>query len=561
MSRLRKCLLILGCLPASAAFAQTPPSTANPGRIDERFNPPAVPQSVPEISIPEPAFGAPPQATADTQFELIGVVVDGSTVFTPTDLAPLYQNLIGKKVTLADMYRLRDAITAKYRAAGYILSQASLPPQSIAGGVVHLKMIEGYIDHITVEDAAHDPRGLIAATAANITRSRPLRAKDLERSVLLINDIPGVSASTVLMPSDTEPGASDLVVTVTRHSVSGQIGADNRGSQAIGMAQIFAGLSLNSVLGLDEQTSVLFATTSQTRELAYISVHHDEVLNPQGLRLIVSGSYSRSQPGGAIAALDARGRGTIVSVELIDPIIRSRAKTLKLGLGFTVANTSTDLLSVRFSQDRVRYASASVAYDFADEALGPRTPATTLLRVELDQGLKIFSASLNGTPLLSRANGRSDYTLVSGELTRIQSLGGNVSVAVSAAGQYAFVPLLSSQQFGLGGRRFGRGYEPSELTGDNGVSFSVEPRFDLSRYIPSGRPQLYAFYEGGTVWQKQPLVGQAPRESLSSVGGGVRFQLGPYLRADLGAAKPLTHDIASRGNRKVRFLFDLTAAF
>ena len=560
MRRSTAALLGLGCLSFGPAFGQTPPGTANPGRIDDRFKPPAVPQSKPEISIPEPAFGAAPQATADTQFDLAGVVIDGSTVFTPADFAPLYQSLVGKQVSLADMYRLRDAISAKYRSAGYVLSQASLPPQTIAGGVVHLTVIEGYIDHVTVDDAALDPRGLIAATAANVTRSRPLRAQDLERAILLINDIPGVSASTVLKPSD-RPGASDLAITVSRQAVSGQAGVDNRGSQAIGPVQFFAGLSFNSLLGLDEQTSLLFATAAPTRELVYFSARHEQVLNPQGLRLILSGSFNHSQPGGAIAALDARGRGTVVSVELVGPVIRTRAKTLKLGLGLTAMNTSTDLLSVRFSQDRVRFASASASYDFSDEALGSRTPASTLLRVELDQGLSIFNASANGSALLSRANGRSDFTSLSGELTRIQSLGRGASVALSAAGLYAFVPLLSSQQFGLGGRRFGRGYEPSELTGDNGISYSIEPRFDLSGLIPAGHPQLYTFYEGGTVWQKQPLAGQAARESLSSVGGGVRFELGRYLRADVGAAKPLTHDIASRGNRKVRFLFDLTAAF
>jgi hemolysin activation/secretion protein len=121
--------------------------------------------------------------------------------------------------------------------------------------------------------------------------------------------------------------------------------------------------------------------------------------------------------------------------------------------------------------------------------------------------------------------------------------------------------LLSSQQFGLGGKRFGRGYEPSEMIGDNGVGFTVEPRVDLPLSIPSTQTQAYAFYDVGKVWTKAPLAGQAAHESLSSAGIGVRFQIGAHVAANFEIAKPLTHDIASQGNRKVRPLFSLSTSF
>jgi hemolysin activation/secretion protein len=365
--------------------------------------------------------------------------------------------------------------------------------------------------------------------------------------------------NTVLKPSADQPGAADLVVVVTQRVLTGSAEADNRGSRAIGPEEFSAGINLNSALGLDEQTSILLATTARTRELHYISLHHEEVLNPEGWRLALSGSYSDSKPGGALSALDSQGTGTILSALLTDPVIRSRSQSLKVGVGFTVMNTTTDLLGARFADDRVRFATVNATYDFADTALG--VPASNLAQGEIDHGFSGLGASKDGSPDLSRAKGHSDFSLISGQATRVQSLMPRISVALSAAGQYAFDPLLSSQQFGLGGRRFGRGYEPSELTGDSGAVLSIEPRYDPPLNLLIKQPELYAFYEVGEVWQKSPLAGQPKDASLASAGFGFRFQVGARLFADFELAKPLTRDIASRGNKDVRPLFDISTTF
>lgn len=551
---------ILAITTMGAAHAQTVPAPSDPARIEERFRPSQAPQSTPEIRVQSENSTAPPEQAADTHFTLSAVSIDGATVYSATDFTPLYQPMLGHDVSIADIYRLRDAITAKYRAAGYILSQAIVPPQKIEGGVVHIQIVEGAIGAVTIEGDSGNTQ-LVSAMVDRIKRSTPLNARDLERYTLLVDDLPGVSVSTILKPSAGTPGSADLVVTITRKLVEGFASSDNRGSQAIGPLEFATGVSLNSVLGLNEQASMLFATTAPTRELRYISGKYTEVLNPEGLRLDLAGSYSHSQPGGSLQALDARGFGTILSVALSEPVIRSRSKTLRIGASFTYQNSRTDLLGFLFSQDRVRYATARVSYDFSDLALGSAYPAANLVQVEINHGFDILGASRTGSPTLSRANGHSDFTTIAGELSRVQRLGTQFSVAASISGQFAFDPLLSSQQFGLGGRRYGRGYEPSELTGDNGLAVSIEPRFDLPRGpLPFG-VQLYAFYEVGTVWAKAPLAGQPGHESLSSAGGGVRLSIAPHISVDFELAKPLTHDIASRGNRSWRPLFDVSVSF
>ena len=510
--------------------------------------------------MPAPSAAPPPSEAAKTRFVLKSVVIDGSTVYQTGDLAGLYSRLLGREVSLLDIYTLRDSITTKYRADGFVLSQAIIPPQQITDGVVHLQVIEGYVAKVTVEGSVNDRRGLIKRLAEKIERSRPARLRDLERYVLLIGDLPGIEVNTVLRPSPDQPGASDLIVLVRREPLSVRAEADNRGSRAIGPEQFSGEIDANGVLGIDEQIAFEGATVAPTRELQFLSVRYDEILSAEGLRLSVSASASRAHPEGAIAPLNAFGRDQTYTIRLSEPVIRSRSHTLALGASLTELNSKTDLLGVLFSEDRLRIAAVDASYDFADTWAGDTLPATSLVRGAVSRGLDVLSATKTGSPNLSRANGRSDFTKLNIDVTRVQTMTPRWSVALAATGQASGDALLSSQQFGLGGARFGRGYEPSELTGDQGAAGSIEARYSPNAW-PRLSPQLYGFYEAGIVWLNAPLPGERSGESLASAGLGFRFSLARHLTAEFEVAKPLTRDVASRGNRDARPLFAISTNF
>jgi hemolysin activation/secretion protein len=60
----------------------------------------------------------------------------------------LYEEHIGKDITLDFPWTLADAITSKYRDQGYFLTRAYVPEQDIKGGVITIKIIEGYIGQV-----------------------------------------------------------------------------------------------------------------------------------------------------------------------------------------------------------------------------------------------------------------------------------------------------------------------------------------------------------------------------------------------------------------------------
>src|SRR5205814_10442183 len=130
--------------------AQLVPPSDQPGRERERFEPPAVPLAQPGgPTIAVPGIEAPPGA-AETTLVIRQIRIVGATVYSAAQLAGLYADLIGKKVTLQAVYDLAQRITAKYGGDGYVLSRAIVPVQELDpnGAAVKIQVVEGYIESV-----------------------------------------------------------------------------------------------------------------------------------------------------------------------------------------------------------------------------------------------------------------------------------------------------------------------------------------------------------------------------------------------------------------------------
>ena len=103
-------------------------------------------------------------------------------------------------------------------------------------GTLKIRVVEGFVDKVYVENdrPASDRRHLIEGYAHKINQMRPLNTKTLERYMLLISDLPGVTARAIIRPSPSTFGAADLVIKVTNKVFEGSFTSDNRGNKFIG---------------------------------------------------------------------------------------------------------------------------------------------------------------------------------------------------------------------------------------------------------------------------------------------------------------------------------------
>lgn len=546
---------LAGAATAWTAFAQTVPlpPTIDPGRIQERLDPLRVPRGaeIPELEGPQ---REPPDALKAVRVTLKSVRIEGASAPLAGQLQAQADRYVGREVSVGEIFELARALTAIYRNAGYILSQVIVPPQSLSEGVLTLRVVEGYIANVRIEGDS-DARRTLAELGEKIKASRPLQAAVLERYLLIANELPGVQLRSVLAPSQT-PGAADLILIVSPKRVEGYVSLDNYGSLYLGTGQLSAGVAVNRLFG-DDQLRVL-ATAAGESEMGYGELAYSRVLTNEGLRLGASVSTTHTRPGDALEPFEIRGRADTANLSLGYPFLRTRNSSLFGRALFDYRNIDTDILGTRVIEDRIRALRLGLGWLQLDRLDGQNT-----LFVELSQGL---GGTQPDDPLKSRAGADGEFFKMTFDYERFQPLGGNFGVTLGAGGQWTNEPLLSSEQFALGGRRFGRAYEPAELAGDRALALRIEPAY-LGRaagWLQSY--QVYGFWDGGTVWyQDDPVSGQRPAQSLASAGFGTRLFAGRTFTATLEAAWPLTRPIASRvadgeGNQ-MRILGSIVARF
>ena len=540
-------------LAVGDSSGQTRPGTTQPGQIERQLEKPREPASKPAvITIPEPAQPPPPNA-AGIQFVLNRLMVDGVTAYEADALRGVYAGALGREVTLADIYRVADALTARYRNDGYILSQVIVPAQTVEDGAIRLRAIEGYVAAVRVEGGSAALNARVRRYAQKVLAVRPLTVGALERCVLLANDIPGVQARAVLAPAST-PGAADLVLEVSQRGYATGSSLDTRGSRAQGRQRVFGNVELYSLFRGASLTSVRGVTTLD-RELGYLAAAHESLVGAEGTRIGVAGSYVYSRPQDlAVVPLDLRTTSGTFTVSVFQPLVRSRTKNLSARAALSAFDSTTTVFGVKDTADRVRAVRLGLTFD-ASDGLG----GINLADLEFSQGIAALGASANGGRYLSRSTGRTDFRKATLYAARLQLLPAGWSLALAVNAQYALTDLLSPELFGVGGEQFGRGYDFAEILNDHGVAAKVDLRYSDTRLGGTAATLMpYVFYDFGRVWQRTPSPGLDTTQSAASAGAGLRVSFGRRLSGFVELGKPLTRIVGQEKNRRARIYTGLS---
>jgi hemolysin activation/secretion protein len=522
-------------LPFWVANAADPsvPASADVGRIN--------PFEAPLIRSPDKALLDIPTASADADipdgadevsFTLNSVRIDGATIFGPDDLKSLYASQLGETFRLGDIWRLAAAITQRYRAEGHFLSRAFVPAQSVKGGDIEIRVIEGYISDVTIEGAAA-PSFIADAYAQKLMAQRPITADALESFMLRLEDLPGVSYRALIRPSREVNGAAQLVLQPQQAQARTLIDFNNNGSRFIGPYQ--GSISHTRSLAAHHETTFSSFASLPADELTFFSLRHHVAIAPE-LNLQLNASRANSQPGGALAVNEIKSQSVELGMTLNWQPIRQRTENASLSLGFDSQNTHSDVLGgLPLTRDKTRSLRLSGAYDVA-----ARWNGYHYFNGTLSHGLGLLGASNAGDAALSRAQGKPDYTSLNASYARLQPLPYDIMMVAQAAGQWASGPLLSAEEFGYGGQSFGRAYDNSEITGDHGVAALIELRYSRLEVVPGWSIVPYGFYDIGRVWTEDT---GGEDQSASSAGFGARFAHEAGLTANLGLAFPLSKPI------------------
>lgn len=495
------------------------------------------------------AAPAPPTSDAESSgpFILLGVTIEGARSFPVSELARYYEPYLTQSVTHEQLAQIAQRITDHYRAAGYFLSRAIVPPQDNSG-VARILIVEGAITEVAFEGdgaAAVRPffRGLSSAGIANIS--------DLERRLALAGDAPGLSVRSRMEPNPEDLHAHRLVITADLSPFEARASLDNRGVDSAGPWQLYARGAANSVFHARDQAGLGVFTTPLAPAEFTLGEASYAVTFTDGARLRVAASISRAYDGADMSSPEVGGDSETLSFSYEFPLQRTRRRGLWLGAAFESRHQENDWANGSGYVDELRVARTALR-----GTLNEAGRATTMV-VQASFGLPALGASDGSLLRRSRAGADAAFAKLDFFASHYRDIGDHLGLYAALTGQWSPEPLLAAEQFFAGGAPFGRGYAYGEIAGDQGLAGLLElragfqPSSDLISFV-----QGYLFLDAAEVWN----LG-TEGAALASAGAGLRVTFDDSVTAGLELARPLTRAPLGEDGKDWRQFFSLTATY
>jgi hemolysin activation/secretion protein len=500
-------------------------------------------QNLPD-RLPEAERASVPQALTPTlgaRITLVSVRFTGSTdLATEAELQGVVAKYVGQQLDFKGLEELPRAVTQFLRSKGWLLAEARLLKQDVTEGRIEINIRAGKLDGSIQKNGgtpyAIHPSGqeplrirpdvLDAYAGSRLVAGAPVHESELERAMLLLNDLPGISARSLLEPGkDADSTHVDIAVD-EGGLFSGSFWADNEGNRDTGFEQANTALQWSDPLRVGDQASV---SATHTEGLDLVRLGYGAPINSNGLKWGVSWTemnYHIIRGTGLAAGLT--GKSDSSAINLNYPLIRSRASSLYGSASFTRKSLVDDSIAGQLRDKCIDDWSAGLSSETLDGfGGGGRTSwsvAATQGHVDLshntaDQASDAATYGSQGT-----------FTKFSYGLSRQQQLPQNFTLYVNLAGQSASKNLDSSEKFILGGPGGVRAYPGSEASGDSGVLGNLELRYEPAGGTPWGVLQYFGFFDTGAITLHHDVDGIAiptasGQNTYTLSGGGLGVSL------------------------------------
>ena len=425
--------------------------------------------------------------SASVQFMVNTITIVGNTLFDTQTLHMLAADQEGKELTLAQLQTVAARITEYYQSHGYLLTRAIIPAQTIKEGSVTIEVLEAKYDKIGFNNHSRVNDLLIDETLSSIHSGTLIEQQGMDRTLLLLSDIPGLVVNATLVPGESV-GTSDLMINTEPGPFTfGFANVDNYGNKYTGRERLSATVYLSNPWHRGDLLSFT-ALTSGSR-MNYGRANYELVLNGKGTR--AGGSYSALNYtlGDSLTSFNAYGTADVISLWAKHPLSRSRNFNFYSQLQFDQMTLNDHIDTTNIKTDRqLKILTGSLLGDErSSNAVTTWSAMLTLGHVDFENN----SAQQADTTTAKTAGNFSRLNL---NLSRLQSLDSTTMLYVAVTGQWTSDNLDSSQKMAAGGPYSVRAYDMGALSGDEGYLGTVELRHRLDQHW-----QTSMFFDGEHV--------------------------------------------------------------
>ena len=494
------------------------------------------------VVLPADTAAVAPEGAEAIDVRVVSRAVEGADAADPAVVAARTR-LEGRTVSVAEIYSAAAELEAAFARRGLVLARVVVPAQTLAGAAegaaVRLRLVRGRSERIDASALAPHVRERALQLLAPLTDAPEVRLRDIERRLLLVSDIPGLTVRSTLA-AGTSLGASVLVLGGSYRPVTGFASYDNLLSDSLGRGSFGLGFNFNSVFGAGESLYLRASGLLNTGDNGYLEPHPRNrsiaggmavPLGGDGVRLGVEAANSRTTPR---RVSGVAGSGSVFdrfSATLSYPRGRSRALTRDAEARCDASRERVaiiDPIDLPLSEDRLRVFRLE-----ARATLYPDDGGYLIAAARLSQGVRGLGArtAADADPLLplSRAGADADFTTLGFGVQAEQPLAAGRRAAVTASAQTSVgQPLVNGEQFGVARRDAISPLPSGAEQGDAGYSVRGELRtpFDLGAALPV-RIAPYVFGARAGVRLYRPTAFERRETGYGALGLGLRASLLP----------------------------------
>ncbi|OIO09119.1 MAG: hypothetical protein AUJ52_06840 [Elusimicrobia bacterium CG1_02_63_36] len=466
-----------------------------------------------------------------------GVTIAGLPLAERGGLREALSRQLGAPLTEELRSRIVAEVVLHYRNLGYPIVSVTTPPQSLAGGVLRVLVVEGRLGRVRVEGA----RWFAPEWLRRQIRCPPGRTIDADA---LAEDLDWINRNPfrqvdLVYAKGSELGRTDVVLQATdRFPVRVYTGYEDSGTPLTSNHRLLAGANWGNAFGLDGRLDYQFMADPEGR---FFKAHALTYAQPLPWRHILTlvGSYATVR-GDVPDPFELRGSNWQTSARYEAPLPGRSGFRHALALGFDYKRADNNLA---FGGESVFGATVdtvqwSLGYNAAlRDALG----ATTLRATAFYSPGGVGARDTDEAYAATRSGASANYAYGRLELGRTTGLPWDFSLVNLLTGQVSGANLIGSEQLGFGGYDTIRGYDTRVVNADQGLILTTElrtpPLSPLSRLLrraPYDKFQFLAFVGYGVAANKHRLNGEERVTELLGAGPGLRYELASNLtvRAD-----------------------------
>ena len=489
------------------------------------------------------------QSEVRPDFDLFELQVDGNTVLDSALIEKTLYPFLGTKKSVEDVEKARQTLESLYKDKGYPTVLVEIPEQDVVENVVRLKVVEGSVEHLKITGSRYFYLGKIRESVPALEAGQVPYMPAVQEQVSALSKESADRQVTPVFRAGSTPGKTEVELRVKDNlPLHGSVEMNGRNSEHTSRSRLIGSIRYDNLWQRFHSASLQYQVSPENNN--EVDVWSGTYVLPTGwsdsrLALYGIGISSNTQLGTSVGGLSVVGAGTIYGARLMLPLATLNDYNHSLTAGFDYKDFSQGVKTK--GQDTqntpISYAGFQVGYDGSWRSETSVTSLSSAIHFSV-RGLGNDAQEF----AQKRAGAKADYLYLTSELKHLQTL---------LSGQLANSPLISNEQFAVGGQQSVRGYYQTQQLGDEGVNLSFElqsPAFTQWDFAQNLR--AHAFLDYGYLWVQQPLAPNPSNYKLAGTGVGLRMQLFKHFVSELDWAFALyNQSTVNAGNQRIDFRF------